>query len=160
MLKPLLAATLFAGCFVASAIAQDTTTPAPDAAPLPAVDTLTCEQMQAEMMTAGQRMNSQLDPQFGVEAQAMANDAQQRQRSAMTQGMGMSALCMIPGAGAACMAAQQAQIQQAQRDAAANQGRMQAQMDRLDASMEGIDQQRMMAISDRWESQHCQAPQQ
>jgi len=31
-----------------------------------------------------------------------------------------------------------------------------AQMDRLDASMAGLDQQRLQAMSTRYESMHCQ----
>lgn len=151
MSKALLAAIFVTASFAASAAAQGVST-----AP-PPVESLTCEQMQAEMMTAGQQMNAQLDPTFSTEAQAMYAEAQQRQRSAMTQGMAMGAVCAVPGVGMACAAAQQAQAAQGQRDAAANRDRMQAQMDRLNAAMDGIDQQRMQAISDRWENQHCQA---
>ena len=131
-----------------------------EAAAPPPVDTMTCDQMLAEMTGAGRQMNSQLDPQFGVEAQAMAQEAQQKQRQAQSQAMGMGVMCAIPIVGMACMAGQQQQAAQAQQQTAANQQRMQAQMDRLDASMAGIDQNRMMAMSNRFEAQHCQSPMQ
>jgi hypothetical protein len=158
MLKPLSTFAALATFAVAAAFAEPQVTP-PTAAQaqtqtaLSPVDTMTCDQMQAEMMVAGQRMNSQLDPQFGVEAQAMHNEAQQKQREAQQQAMNPT--CFIPIIGMACAAQQQ---QHAQGDAAANQQRMQAQMNRLDASMAGLDQQRLMAISDRFQAQHCQAP--
>jgi hypothetical protein len=170
MLKYLLATTAFAICFVCAARAQDPQIVAPPAAsadvqavPLPAVEEMTCDQMTAEMIVAGQRMNSQMDPEFAREAMAMQQEAQQRQGSiagSVAGGIGMGIACSIPGVGMACMAAQQAQMANAQRDAERNQQRMDAQMDRLNTSMEGIDQDRMMALSSRYEQMHCQAPQQ
>ena len=59
MLKHTLAAAVFSACFAAPVNAQ---TEAP-----PAVDTMTCEQLAAELTVAGQRMNSQLDPEFATE---------------------------------------------------------------------------------------------
>jgi len=164
MLKPLSAFAALAALAATAALAEPQVTPpiaaqAQSAAPLPPVDTMTCDQMIAEMTTAGQQMNSQLDPQFGVEANAMMNEAQQKQRQAQSQAVGMGVMCAIPIVGMACMAGQQQQAAQAQQQTAANQQRMQAQMDRMDASMAGIDQQRMMAMSNRFEAQHCQTPQ-
>ncbi len=163
MLKPLSAFAALAVLAATAALAEPQVTPpiaaqAQNQTALPPVDTMTCEQMQAEMTSAGQQMSSQLDPQFGVEAQAMADEAQEKQRQAQSQAMGMGVMCAIPIVGMACMAGQQQQAAQAQQQAAANRQRMQAQMDRLDASMAGIDQQRMMAMSNRFEAQHCQAP--
>jgi len=159
MLKPLSTFAALAVLATAAAFAEPQVTPpvaaqAQAVAPPPPVDTMTCDQMQAEMTTAGQQMNSQLDPQFGVEAQAMANEAQQKQRQAQQQAMNPA--CLIPIIGMACAAQQQ---QQGQQDAAANQQRMQAQMNRIDASMAGLDQQRLQAMSTRFEQQHCQTPQ-
>lgn len=152
MMKPLLATTTFAIAFAAAALAQDV-------AP-PPVETMTCEEMQAELVVAGQRMNAQLDPEFGVEAQAMMDEAQGASRAPnIAAGVGASIACSIPGVGMACMAAQQAQNAQAQHDVAENQARMAAQMERLDAAMEGIDQERLMALSQRWEDEGCQTPQ-
>ncbi|MBC7768956.1 MAG: hypothetical protein H7124_09225 [Phycisphaerales bacterium] len=125
--------------------------------PAPPVGTMNCAQMQAEMTVAGQRMSAQLDPEFATEAQAMHDEAQAAQRPSVATGIGASIACSIPGVGLGCMAAQQAQVAQAQRDAAQNQARMQAQMNRLDQSMEGIDQDRMMAMSQRYEAMNCQA---
>jgi hypothetical protein len=151
MLKPLLAATTaLLVCLTAGAVAQEV---------LPPVESMNCEQMQAELIVAGQRMNSQLDPEFGTEAQAMMDEAQQGQRQNMAAGIGTGIVCSIPGVGTACMAAAQAQAQQAQQDQAQHQARMDAQMDRLDASMEGLDQERLMALSERYEQQGCQTPQ-
>ncbi len=109
--------------FTAAASAQDT-------AP-PPVDTMTCEQMQTELVGAGQSMNSQLDPEFAREAQAMHAEAQSRQPQSGDH------------------ADQVAQ----------NHARMQAQADRLNASMAGLDQQRLMALADRFEQQGCETPQ-
>jgi hypothetical protein len=119
-----------------------------------------CDQMLAELTVAGQRMNAQLDPEFASEAQAMHEEAQQGQGNAMAQGVGTSIACSIPGLGMACMAAAQAQAARAQQQQQQHMQRMDAQMDRLNASMEGIDQERMMALTDRYERMNCQTPQQ
>ncbi len=156
MLKPLSAFAALATFVAAAAFAEPQVTP-PTAAQvqnqtqLPPVDTMTCAQMQAEMTTAGQQMNRQLDPQFGVEAQAMSNEVQEKQRQAQQQAMNPA--CFIPILGMACAAQQQ---QHAQQDTVANQQRVQAQMDRLDASMAGLDQERLQAMSTRYESMRCQ----
>lgn len=154
MLKAFAATAAFALFFSLPADAQD--------GALPPVDSLNCEQMQAELMVAGQQMNAQLDPEFAVEAQRMQNESQEAHNGvagAVATGVGMGMACSIPGVGMACMAAQQAQAANAGRQAEQNRARMSAQNDRLQASMAGIDQQRMMAISDRFEQQHCQTPQ-
>jgi hypothetical protein len=161
MLKPLSAFAALAVLVATAALAEPQVN-APiaaqsEAAALAPVDTMTCEQMQAEMTGAGQQMHNQLDPQFGVEAQAMAQEAQEKQRQAQQQAMNPT--CFIPVIGMVCAVQQQHQAQQSQQDAAANQQRMQAQMDRLNTSMAGIDQQRMMAMSNRFQAQHCQTPQ-
>ena len=146
---------VFAAAFVAMCA-----TPA-DAQTLPPVETMTCEQMQAEMMVAGQQMNAQLDPEFAAEAQRMhaENQAASSARPSMVGGIGTGIACSIPGVAYACMANQAAQAQNAQAQAAENHARMGAQVDRLNASMAGIDQQRMMAVSDRFEQQRCETPQ-
>lgn len=149
MLKPLSAFAALAVLATAAAFAEPQfTAPAAQTqtAP-PPVDTMNCDQMIAEMTTAGQQMHSQLDPQFGVEAEAMANEAQQKQREAQQQAMNPA--CFIPFVGMACAAQQQHQAQQAQADAPRQQARMQAQMDRVNNSMAGIDQNRMQAMSTR-----------
>jgi hypothetical protein len=162
MLKPLSAFAALAVLSAAAAFADTHAVTPPPAAlgaqqqSLPPVDTMTCDQMSAEMMTAGQQMHGQLDPQFGVEANAMQQETQQKQREAQQQVA--NPMCYIPFMGMACAAQQQREQQQAQADAPRQQARMQAQMDRLNNSMAGIDQQRMMAMSNRFEAQHCQAP--
>lgn len=166
MLKPLFAASVLA--FVCTAaVAQETQAPAipPQAAdmqtvPPPAVETMTCEQMNAEMMEAGRRMSAQMDPEFSTEAQAMYEEAQRSRNSAVAQGVGTSIACSIPGVGMACMAAQQAQAARAQQEQQEHMARMDAQMQRLQSSMQGIDQQRMMQITNRHQQMGCQTPQQ
>lgn len=159
MLKPLSAFAAFAVLAAAAAFAEQQVTP-PLAAQTetvpPPVDTMTCDQMQAEMVVAGQRMRSQLDPQFGVEANAMAQEAQQKQRQAMQQAINPT--CFIPIIGMVCAAQQQQQAQQSQQDAAANQQRMQAQMDRLNGSMNGIDRDRMQQMNNRFVQMRCPMP--
>jgi hypothetical protein len=150
MLKPLLAATAMFACLAAGAVALE---------PPPPVESMDCAEMQAELTAAGQQMNAQMDPEFASEAQSMMDEAQQGQRQSMATGIGMGVACSIPGVGMACLAAQQAQAAQAQQDQAEHQARMDAQMDRLDASMAGLDQERLMALSDRFEQQGCQTPQ-
>lgn len=151
MLKHLAAAAVFAVCFAAPADAQEGWPPP--------VETMTCDQMTAEMMTAGQTMNSQLDPEFAREAQAMHDEAQGSQRQSVAAAVGTGIACSIPGVGMACMAAQQAQTANAAREAEANRQRMDAQVGRLNDSMAGLDQNRLMAMSQRYEQMGCQAPQ-
>jgi hypothetical protein len=158
MLKPLSAFAALAVLAAAGAIAEPQVTPPPaqvQQTTLPAVDAMTCDQITAEMTTSGQQMHRQLDPQFGVEANAMAQEAQEKQRQAQQQAMNPA--CFIPFVGMACAAQQQQQAQQAQADAPRQQARMQAQMDRLNNSMAGIDQNRMQAMSTRFQQMNCQA---
>lgn len=126
-MKAFVATAVFALCLASSALAQD-------AAP-PPVESMTCEQMMAELTVAGQQMNAQLDPEFAREAQAMHNEAQQA-----SSGQGQAQ----PNT--------QAQVDE-------NHARVNAQMNRLNASMAGIDQQRMMAVAERFEQQNCETPQ-
>lgn len=148
MLKYMLAAAAFTAM---------SATPA-DAQTLPPVETMTCEEMQAELMVAGQQMSAQLDPEFAVEAQRMQNESQEayNNRPSVAAGIGAGIACSIPGVGMACMAAQQAQAANAGRQAEQNRERMFAQADRVNQAMVGIDQDRMMAVSDRFEAENCQ----
>lgn len=122
MLRAMLAGATIALSLGAAAAAQES-------AELPAVQTMTCQQMLAEMTTAGRTVNSQMDPQFAPEAQAMYQESQRRTPQ--------------PGDPA--------------QNAAANMARMQAQMDRLNNSTAGVDMARMRALSERFESQNCGA---
>jgi hypothetical protein len=154
MLKPLIASSAFVLCFAAPALAQDAT--------LPPVESMDCAAMQAELLVAGQQMNAQMDPEFAVEAQRMQEESQNARSQVagnIAAGIGMGLACSIPGVSLACMAGQQAQMANAQRDAAENQARMDAQMGRLDAAMAGLDQERLMALSQRYEEQRCETPQ-
>lgn len=160
MLKHLAAVSVIALCCTAAALADTNNhaaanAPAANAAQanLPPVDTMTCDQMQAEMTADGQVMSHQLDPQFGVDAQSQYNEAMQKEREINQQAPVNALACMIPFM---CAAAQHQQQQQAQADAAQNQARTQTQMNRLNASMNGLDQARMQAINSRWQAQHCQ----
>lgn len=141
--------------FCATAIAN-----AADVA-LPPVDTMNCDQMMAELIVAGQKMNSQMDPEFAKEAQAMAAEAQGGVGAgAIAQGVGMSVACAVPGVSMFCMAAMQAQAMSQGAQADQNMERMQAQAERMQKAMEGIDVDRMQALSERFEAQACKVPQQ
>jgi hypothetical protein len=145
------AAALAAGFVFAPALAQ-TLEP-------PAIETMTCAQMQDELVVAGQRMNTQLDPEFATEAQAMQQEAQGAGRRNAAGAFGSAAVCAIPGLGAACVAAQRAQAESMRGQAAEHNARMQAQVDRLGASMQGLDQDRLTALSQRFERDCPQPPQ-
>lgn len=128
---------------------------------LPSVDTMNCDQMMAELIVAGQKMNSQMDPEFAKEAQAMAAEAQGGVGAgAIAQGVGMSVACAVPGVSMFCMAAMQAQAMSQGAQADQNMERMQAQAERMQKAMEGIDVDRMQALSERFEAQACKVPQQ
>ncbi len=156
-MRALSIATVFAITFVAGASAQEDMASTP-----PPVESMSCEQMQAELMVAGQRMNAQLDPEFTTEAQAMQREQEEayaRARGQMAAGVGMGIACSIPGVGMACMAGQAAQAAQAQSEADQNIARMQALHDRLQQSMAGLDQPRMLQLTQRFQDQNCQTPQ-
>jgi hypothetical protein len=152
-------------CFVAPALAQTDAPlpPAAEAATLPPVDTMSCEQMNAEMMVAGQQMNSQLDPSFAGNVQAYQDLVQQRQREAVAQQVGMGAACavgsMVPGVAAACAAAQQAQMANQVRQAQQDQQQVDVIVGQVNSSMDGLDQNRLTAIADRHQAMNCQTPQ-
>jgi hypothetical protein len=165
MIKPLVAFTALMSCLAAPALAQTEAPPPataaaqPTAAPLPPVDTMTCEQMQGEMIVAGQQMQAQMDPSFGADAQAMQDTIRQRQHQATAGAAGAAAMCMIPGLGMACAAAQQAQMAQQMSHAGADRAQMDHLMGSVTNSMAGIDIDRMQALNVRFESQHCPMPQ-
>jgi len=106
-----------------------------NAAPDPtkqAVNTLTCEQMLTEMSMAGRLMSQQLDPTFAANAQALQRDA------------------LSGNANAAPATAAEAQKNRDRTDRAAAQ---------VVGSMQGIDIQRMAALSQRFSEQKCPTPQ-
>ena len=126
----------------------------------PSVSSMTCEQMSAELTVAGQTMAKQLDPEFAKEAQAMAEEARGAGSAGTTgSAVATAATCAIPGLGMLCMVGQQAQMAGASEKSEENLGRMQAQMDRLQKAMEGLDQERLMALTQRFEEMKCQVPQ-
>ncbi len=158
MRSHLIAAGVLCVCATVPAGAQS------DGAVLPAVDTLNCEQMTAELMVAGQTMSGQLDPEFATEAQAMHDEmtgANAAAAAGMPAGAAATAACAagVPGACAGLQANQRAQAAAGMTQAADHQARMAAQMGRLQASTAGLDMARMMALSERFESQGCQTPQ-
>ena len=102
MLKHLAAVSVIALCCTAAALADTNNhaaanAPAANAAQanLAPVDTMTCDQMQAEMTADGQVMSHQLDPQFGVDAQAQYNEAMQKEREINQQAPANALACMI-----------------------------------------------------------------
>ena len=160
MLKPLFALAALVTLGAASAMAEPPlAAQAQAAAPLPAVDTLTCDQMMAEVTTAGQQMQAQMDPNMGAEIQTMRDTAAARQRQAMTGAVGAGLMCAVPGLGIACMAAQQAQMSQQMAHAQEDQAHMDHVTGSMHHAIPGIDHDRMMSIHDRSQSQHCQMPQ-
>ncbi|MGD9816267.1 MAG: hypothetical protein AB7Q23_03115 [Hyphomonadaceae bacterium] len=123
-MKRLLTAAAICLCCAATAVAQEAAAP-------PAVETMTCEQMTAELGMAGAQMNRQLDPEFAREAQAQQQAAQ----------------------------GGQAQEGSYADQAARNRARHDAQMGRLQDSMAGLDQARLMAMAQRFEQLRCETPQ-
>ncbi len=126
---------------------------------LPALETLNCEQMQAEMTSAGQLMNQQIDPNLGTEIEAMQENSRQRMQAAQAGAVGAGIICSIPGMGMACTAAMNAQVAEQMSHADEDRARMDAMVGGMQNAIAGIDQERMTAISQRWESEDCQAPQ-
>lgn len=123
----------------------------------PAVETMTCDQMTAEMTVAGQRMNSQMDPEFAREAQAMADQMQGPSTGAVVGGVGQALACSLPGIGMLCgVTAQMSGMAGASEE---HMVRMQAQMERLAKAMEGLDMARLQLMSERFEAQKCEVPQ-
>jgi hypothetical protein len=129
---------------------------ASDAVP-PAVETMTCDQMTAEMTVAGQKMNSQMDPEFAREAQAMADEAKGAAAGAVATGIGSAIACSLPGIGMLCgITAQMSGMSGASEE---HMARMEAQMARMEKAMEGLDMVRLQAMSERFEAQKCPVPQ-
>lgn len=98
-------------------------------ATLQPIETMTCDQMTAELYAAGMKMRQQMNP--GLTADAQALEKQMRSGTA----------------GAAT--AEAAAANRAQRD------RMSAQ---VVGSMQGLDLQRMQALNMRVEAQKCPTP--
>ena len=136
----------------ASAIAS-----AADVTP-PAVETMDCSQMTAEMIVAGKRMKDQMDPEFAKEAQAMMAEAQADATGAIVQGVGMSLACAIPGIDMFCMITNPLQSMMQGGQAEENMARMEAQAARMEKAMEGLDMARLEALSQRFEQQKCKVP--
>jgi hypothetical protein len=138
----------------ATAIAGASDTP-------PAVETMDCDQMRTELVATGAKMKSQLDPEFAKEAKAMMAEAQAGPSAgAIAQGVGMSLACAIPGVDMFCMIGQQAQAMAQGDQATQNMERTEAQMKRVEKALEGIDIERLGALSQRFEQQKCEVPQQ
>ena len=131
-----------------------------DPAALLPVETMTCEQMNAEMMTAGMQMNSQLDHEGLVaENEAMQEEAERRRAEQMSMGFGVGLTCAIPGLGAACTAVSMAQASRAAEGVDEQHARMDRQIGRMNDSMAGLDQNRLMAMSERHQQMQCPTPQ-
>ena len=105
---------------------------APSDPSLQAVETLTCEQMLAEMTSAGQRMTAQMDPSMAANAQALNQQMQSGRRANSSR--------------------------PTEAEAAANRQRIATIGNQVADSMQGVDVNRMMAISDRFQSQNCPTP--
>jgi hypothetical protein len=156
-MKIAILATVLA-CLAASAGAQ-TQTPSPVETPLPEVGDMTCEQMQAEMTIAGQLMSQQMDPNLATNIEAMQADGQRQMGQAGAAAMGTGLLCSVPGLGGACTAVLNTQAVRQAQQAEQNRERRSAMIDSMNNATAGIDMERMTAISQRWESERCEAPQ-
>lgn len=147
--------------YVVAAVAFTTicATPA-DAQTLPPVETMTCDQMNAEMITAGMQMNSQLDTEGLIaENDAMQEEAERRRREQTSMSLGTGIACSIPGLGAACTAASMAQASRAAEGVDEQHARMDRQIGRVNDFMAGLDQNRLMAMYQRHEQMQCPTPQ-
>ncbi len=154
MLKYVFAAAAFTAMCATPADAQT------DPAMLPPVEIMTCDQMNAEMMTAGMQMNAQLDQEgLLAENQAMQEEAERRRSEQMSMSLGVGLTCAIPGLGAACTAASMAQASRAAEGVDEQHARMDRQVGRINDSMAGLDQGRLMAMSERHEQMQCPTPQ-
>lgn len=155
-MSKLFAAAALAVCLVATPSANaapERTAAAAPVAPPPPVESMDCDAMIAEMTAAGQKMSSQMDPEFAAEAKAMAKDAQASAGKAMAAAF--NPMCMIPGLGMLCAFQQPTS---GQEDAEKNIARMEAQMARMEKAMEGLDVERLQAMSTRFEAESCKMP--
>lgn len=119
---------------------------------------MTCEQMQTEMIAAGQLMQQQMDPNFAANVQEMQDEQQSRMRQAQTSAVGAGIVCAIPGLGMACTAAMNAQVANQMAHAQEDRARRDSLIGSVQNSMAGIDMERATAINQRWESQRCEMP--
>jgi len=94
------------------------------------VETLTCEQVLAEMTAAGRQMSGQLDPSFSANAQALHDQATGK---APPQSVDPAT-------------------------AAANRAKFDQIGGQLAGATQSIDLQRMIAVNDRFEARKCPAP--
>lgn len=97
---------------------------------LPPVASLTCEQMLAELGVAGMKMKGQLDPSFAANAAALQKEATTPRAAPATA-----------------------------EEMARNHARVNQVGGQLAGSMQGIDVQRMMALSTQMSAKNCKTPQ-
>lgn len=124
-------------------------------------DALTCDQLQAEMMTISQSPEMAT---FQADNSAFAAQAQQQMQAArgqMAGAMGMSvgmmglgvASAFVPGLGMAQSLAMRGYAANAQRQAAANQGMMGQQADAMAAAMPMLT--RMQRVAELGQAKQC-----
>ena len=132
----------------------------PQPAP-PPVESLTCEQMYAEMMVAGQRMSGQLDPRLGAMAQEQMRKMNDPAAYASASGAlaAESAACSNPLTIVSCRAMQQARAAEAQTQVAENHARTAQMQAMMQNATVGIDMPRMQALQTRIEKLKCPQPQ-
>ncbi len=125
------------------------------------VDSMSCEQLYAEVMVAGQRMSGQLDPRLGAMAQERMRQANDPAAYAKASGAlaAESAACSNPLTMASCRAMQQSRAAEAQAQVADNQAKMAQMQAMMQAATSGIDMQRMQASQTRIEALKCPQPQ-
>jgi hypothetical protein len=122
------------------------------------VDTLTCEQMQAEMTIAGQAMSQNMDPNMAANIERMRDDAGNNMAETGAGIVGTGLLCSVPGLGVACMAATSALAARQEKQAAEAHKQTDAVVGSMNQATAGLDIERLMAVAGRWESEGCTAP--
>ena len=139
-------------CLAGSAAAETGVVLAP-------VDTLTCEQMQAEMTIAGQAMSQNMDPKMAANIERMRDNAGSNMAEAGAGIVGAGLLCAVPGLGIACTAAMGALAARQEEQAAEAREQTDAVVGSMNQATTGLDIERLMALAGRWESEGCTAPQ-
>jgi hypothetical protein len=123
------------------------------------VDTLTCEQMQAEMTIAGQAMSQNMDPNMAANIERMRDNAGGNMAEAGAGMVGAGLLCAVPGLGVACTAAMGALAARQEQQAAEARKQTDAVVGSMNQATAGLDIERLMTLAERWESEGCTAPQ-
>ena len=149
-MKHVMAAALLV-CLAGPAAADKPLAPAP-------VETMTCEQMQAEMTIAGQAMGQNMDPNMAANIEQMQGDAESNMAEAGVGMLGAGAICAVPGLGVACTAAMSALAARQEAQAEVSREKTDAVVESMNQATASLDIARLTAVASRWESEGCKAP--